>query len=214
MLTGVWHEKHGVISNDYLAPRVEEYPHFFRRVKQNRPELFTVSLVNWAPIHKILPPRDADVRENFQPDDKLAEAAARILSDRDPDVMFVAFDDLDHAGHEFGFDPDNRDYIAAVEKVDELAGVVLQALRARPTYHEEDWLILVSTDHGGKGKSHGGPSPEELTTFFIAHGPSVKAGKIEGDAFIVDVAVTALRHLDIAVDPGWDLDGRPKGLKK
>jgi len=30
----------------------------------------------------------------------------------------------------------------------------------------------------------------------------------------VDVAVTALRHLDIAVDPGWDLDGRPKGLKK
>jgi predicted AlkP superfamily pyrophosphatase or phosphodiesterase len=28
MLTGVWHEKHKVVSNAYKDPNIEEYPHF------------------------------------------------------------------------------------------------------------------------------------------------------------------------------------------
>jgi hypothetical protein len=28
-------------------------------------------------------------------------------------------------------------------------------MRSRPQYAEEDWLVLVTTDHGGKGNSHG-----------------------------------------------------------
>jgi len=214
MLTGVWHDKHGVVSNNYRNPNVEKYPHFFRRIKEIKPELFTVSLVNWSPIHKILRSQDADVCENHKPDEKLAKVAAEVLSNQNPTAVFVAFDDLDHAGHEYGFDPENRDYLNAIEKVDELAGVVLKALKARKTYHEEKWLVLVSTDHGGKGKNHGGQSPEELTTFFIAHGPTVKSGKIEQASFIVDVAATALEHLRIAIDPEWNLDGKPIGLKK
>ncbi|MGB1841464.1 MAG: DUF4983 domain-containing protein [Longimicrobiales bacterium] len=30
---------------------------------------------------------------------------------------------------------------------------------------------------------------------------------------MVDVAVTALTHLGIPVDPSWQLDGRPVGLR-
>ena len=33
MLTGVWHAKHKVLSNKYLDPNIEEFPHFFNRLK-------------------------------------------------------------------------------------------------------------------------------------------------------------------------------------
>ena len=33
MLTGVWHNKHNVLSNKYLDPNIDEFPHFFNRVK-------------------------------------------------------------------------------------------------------------------------------------------------------------------------------------
>jgi predicted AlkP superfamily pyrophosphatase or phosphodiesterase len=40
MLTGVWKEKHKVYSNEYKNPNIKEYPHFFRHVKQQKPNLF------------------------------------------------------------------------------------------------------------------------------------------------------------------------------
>ena len=35
MLTGVWHEKHNVISNSYKDSNIKVFLHFFRRVKHN-----------------------------------------------------------------------------------------------------------------------------------------------------------------------------------
>jgi hypothetical protein len=75
-------------------------------------------------------------------------------------------------------------------------------------------LILVSTDHGHRDEGgHGGDSPEERTVFFLASGPSVTKGTPPRDVNIVDVAVTALAHLGIAIDPAWHLDGRVSGLE-
>ncbi len=44
MLTGVWHQKHNVLNNEYEDPDLEHYPHFFRRVRQEKPELQTYTL--------------------------------------------------------------------------------------------------------------------------------------------------------------------------
>jgi hypothetical protein len=92
-------------------------------------------------------------------------------------------------------------------------GRLVAAVRNRPTYDREDWLILVSTDHGHRDEGgHGGDSPEERTVFFLASGPSVTKGTLPDDVNIVDVAVTALAHLGITIDPAWHLDGRVSGL--
>jgi hypothetical protein len=52
-----------------------------------------------------------------------------------------------------------------------------------------------------------------MTTFIIASGPATQTGTIEQDTFIVDVAVTALTHMGIELDPTWRLDGQPVGLE-
>lgn len=90
---------------------------------------------------------------------------------------------------------------------------MMQALFARKTYREEDWLVLVTTDHGGlASKTHGKDAPQERTVFIIASGPSVIPGELSGRPGVVDVAVTALAHLGIPLDGKWRLDGQVIGL--
>jgi len=71
MLTGVWHKKHNVISNNYKNPNIKEYPHFFRRLKQENPSLKTYSIIHWDPLHKILQEGDADVFKTFKSDQEV-----------------------------------------------------------------------------------------------------------------------------------------------
>lgn len=145
----------------------------------------------------------------------MAENASRILREGDPDAMFVYFHQVDATGHRIGFSPDVPEYVGAIEKVDTYIGQVLEAMRSRPNFAQEDWLVIVCTDHGGIDRTHsnGHEIPEILTVFLIVSGPSAQVGRIEQQAFLVDVAVTALVHLGIPLDPQWQLDGRPVGLK-
>ena len=45
--------------------------------------------------------------------------------------------------------------IQAIEIIDGQVGRVLKAIEARSTRGDEEWLIAMTTDHGGEGTSHG-----------------------------------------------------------
>ena len=215
MLTGVWADKHGVRNNEFKNSNYEKYPHFFRRLKDSKPGLNLQSIVHWAPIHeKIM--SGADLSVAVPTDALVAAGAVKVLSQKNPDVLFLHFDDVDSAGHAKGFHPTVPEYIQAIEKTDEYVGTVLAAVKARPTYAQEDWLILSSTDHGGKGTGHSGGAnvPEIRTIYLIASGPSTIHGKIEQPTFVVDVAATAIAHLGVPILEAWELDGKPVGLKQ
>jgi endonuclease/exonuclease/phosphatase family metal-dependent hydrolase len=90
---------------------------------------------------------------------------------------------------------------------------MLAAIRARPSYAEENWLVLVCTDHGRtETGGHGGDSPEESTVFYLASGPSTPVGRPVENPATVDLAATALTHLGVEIDPSWGMDGRVVGL--
>jgi len=168
--------------------------------------------VHWDPIQKQII-KKADINASQKTDDRVTTEACDILSQKDPDLLFVHLDDVDGAGHKFGFDPKLQKYLDAIEKADEQVGAIIKAVENRKTYAMEDWLILVSTDHGGTGKGHGQNIPEHRTIFLIVSGKAAAQGTIEPAPAIVDVAPTALKHLGIAIDPKWDLDGKAVGLK-
>ncbi len=44
---------------------------------------------------------------------------------------------------------------------------MLAALTARPNYANEEWLIVVTSDHGGTGSGHGGQTAAERDTLLI-----------------------------------------------
>ncbi len=212
LLTGVWREKHGVRGNDFKLSNFAEFPDMLARVKKARPDNFVASIVHWAPIQQQIV-KKADVTTAYKTDALVAKAACQLLNEKNPDVLFIHFDEVDGAGHKHGFNPKLKQYLDAIEKTDEYVGTLLKALENRQTYAQEDWLILVSTDHGGTAKSHGQNIPEHRTIFLIVSGKSAARGAIEPAPVIVDLAPTVLRHLEIPIEEKWGLDGRAVGLK-
>ncbi|OWK46777.1 alkaline phosphatase family protein [Fimbriiglobus ruber] len=212
MLTGVWREKHGVRDNTFTGKNLTEYPSFLDRFKAAHPDARTASFATWAPIHQNIIAK-ADVKTTFKKDADAADAAVKELQTADPDAVFLDLDDVDHAGHAHGFSTKVPQYMTAIETADAQVGRAVTAMRGRPAFARENWLVLVTTDHGGSGKSHGKNIPEHRTIFVIANGPAVAPGEIKPAPGIVDVAATALAHLGVPVQPDWKLDGKAIGLR-
>lgn len=83
----------------------------------------------------------------------------------DPDLLFFIFEQPDNNGHGTCFGNNNENYINACNECDEWGYDIVETIEARSTYAQEDWLIIVTTDHGGTKQSHGGQTPFERTTW-------------------------------------------------
>ncbi len=219
MVIGVWADKHGVYDNDFTENTYALYPDFLTRLEQVDPTFNTFAVLDWPPLGEHVDGgpliSDAiDVKITFDGEelgydvtDSLSVLAAiDQLTNADPDATFVYLGYIDIVGHDTSsLDPL---YLAAVEAADRQVGQLIAAIRERATYQDEDWLILVSTDHGRRDDGgHGGQSLEERTIFYLASGTLPLADDRPDGPFIVDVAVTALDHLGVTVDPAWGLDG-------
>lgn len=206
MLTGVWGAKHGVTDNSFEGANYDQYPHLFQRLKEKNPALKTASIVNWEPINaQIL--RCADHATGTSSDAKVRDETIRHLQSADPNIVFLQLDDVDAAGHKHRYAPDVQGYLDAIAWNDSIIGEIWEAIRSRPRYSQEDWLILVSTDHGGTEYGHGQNIPEHRTIFLIAHYSDGRRIAFPEEVNIVDIPVIAARHLGVEIDPAWEWDG-------
>lgn len=94
-------------------------------------------------------------------------AMAEITSEDCSDFVFIIYEDTDSAGHDYGFSFNNPVYKEAFRTEDAYGYEVIKAIEARETYETEDWLIIVTSDHGGIGTGHGGASIQERMTFVV-----------------------------------------------
>lgn len=220
VLTGVWPDKHGVVNNSMVGERFDQYPHFFKRLRDIRPDSYTASIVHWEPIHsKIV--SGADQSMAYPADEEVADAAVRVVADTKLDVLFLHFDEVDGAGHRHGYSSIVQEYIEAIERTDGYVGDVVDALTNRPSYGHEDWLVVLTTDHGGsatkspedKKYRHGDDVPEHRTVFLIVSGHSSMTGQIEPAPVSVDIPPTILAHLGVEADSAWGWEGHAVGLK-
>lgn len=196
MLTGVWEQKHKAVDNSFTNNQFATWPHFFARLKSVDPSLDLRSISHWAPINTIITTQ-ADQEVNVATDQAVADAAVALLQTGDADVIFLQFDDVDHAGHGFGFSPSTPEYMAAIAVVDQQVGAILQAVQQRPA--DEEWLIIVTTDHGGNGPSgHGGITAVEQRIFTIVNGatvePAVRTADRDTLSIASSISLAAGRH--------------------
>ena len=192
-LCGVWSNKHLVTGNVFTLNNYANYPPVFKYINDFNANLHTVSICNWNPINDEIIQNYADFKLNVNSDVEVRDQAANYIALNDPDFIFLHFDDVDHAGHSYGFSPTVPEYISAIEEVDGYLYPIMQTILQRPNYSNEDWLILVTTDHGGLGFSHGGSSADEQNVFVIASGNSIPTQIIYKDSsIIVDSAFNCL----------------------
>ncbi len=222
LLTGVWIDQHGIKDNRFFGGRFQAHGHFMRTIKEMKPGAWCASFADWPPIHNSIADGsrvngkefldvkftcDSDKKRHGtdypEKDIEIRDAALNTLRTQDPDVAFVYFAQVDEFGHAVAdprgaFSPSNEVYLNSISHVDAHVGELLRAMRARPKFAEEDWLVLVTTDHGGRGTSHGGDSDEERNIWLIAQGKDLPKEKLMNEPTPQTALVPMIfRHLGI-----------------
>ncbi|ARS42200.1 hypothetical protein CA265_22090 [Sphingobacteriaceae bacterium GW460-11-11-14-LB5] len=173
LFTGVGVAKHKASDNSFSGSDFVNYPSFFRQIKTSLPALRTASIVTWSSINSyIVATPDVTVKQNSANDNATETRIIQEITTSNTDVAFCHFDNVDHAGHASNYRTTTQMYMDSVKAVDLRVGRILTALKARPTYNNEDWLIVVATDHGGD-LSHGGASYLEQNAFIILNNSAI-----------------------------------------
>ena len=182
MITGAGPEQHGITSNsweknNFVLPAVVQsddflFPTIFNLVNTKIKNAEIGAIYHWDGFGRLFEKSAVDYDINPKSEDETAQVASAYIISKQPTFTFIHFDHVDHAGHEFGHG--TPEYYIAVEKADALLAEVMQAITSSPMANET--LVIVSSDHGGIGKGHGGETLQEVEIPFIIWGKSVKKG--------------------------------------
>jgi predicted AlkP superfamily pyrophosphatase or phosphodiesterase len=210
MLMGAGPEQHGVTSNDWETNKFEITPTFtgpggffptiFSVLRQQRPSAVIAVFHDWDGFGRLVEPGICNIKEDSDgPTNAIAHAVA-YFQDHRPALTFVHLDLVDHAGHHDGHG--TPEYYASVDVADKLIGQMIDGIKQAGAYDRT--MFLVTADHGGKGKGHGGNSMGELEIPWILHGPHVARGReITKPVNTYDTAATLAYILGLKQPEAW-----------
>lgn len=234
LLTGTWANKHNVYNN---SPTQVNYQYWdiFRLAKHHNPALKTAVFSTWLDNRTVLLgngvaqaggnkldyyfdgfevdekrfPHDAEKNYIKNIDQLVVTEAAQYISQYGPDLSWVYLEYTDDVGHKYG---DSPEQIKAVEWTDQQLGKIWRALQGRMKNQKEDWLIIVTTDHGRDaktGKNHGGQSPRERTTWIATNAKQLNQ-RFNQTPAIVDIlpSITTFMQINVPTDIAQQLDGQ------
>lgn len=214
MLTSVGPAQHGVTSNDW---RVGEFfipssvigsgnffPSIFQVIAEQRPAWGLGSVYHWRGFENLYDPRFVGYNAHGATEAETAALAAAYIKSRRPEFLFVHLDEVDHAGHAYGHG--TPQYYAAVAGADAHIAQIIQATIDAGIADET--VIIVTSDHGGVGKGHGGLSLAEVEIPWIIYGKGVARGvRLDLPINTYDTPATALWLLGVDIPYAWL--GRP-----
>ncbi|QXP57321.1 alkaline phosphatase family protein [Cellulophaga sp. HaHa_2_95] len=235
LLTGTWVNKHNVYGNSIKAPNYN-YPTIFQVFKGQYPNKKTAIFSTWLDnrtkliegigsdknvtldyafdgfeLDTIKYPHDA-LRQYIKNIDKLvAEEAARYIKTEAPDLSWVYLEYSDDVGHGLG---DSPQLDLAITYEDNLVGKIWNAVKEREANFNEDWLLVVTTDHGRSpkdGRHHGGQTDRERATWVVTNEKNTNDFFKNELVAITDIYPTMLRFLNIEVskEVRYEIDGTP-----
>lgn len=180
MIMGAGPEQHGITSNsweknNFVLPAVVQsedflFPTIFNDIDKQVPNAEIGAIYHWGGFGRLFEKSAVDYDVNPKDEDETAKVASAYIKEKQPTFTFIHFDHVDHAGHEFGHG--TPEYYKSVEKADALLAEVMEAITSSGMANET--VVIISADHGGIGKGHGGETLNEMEIPFIVWGKGVK----------------------------------------
>ncbi|MGB3543282.1 alkaline phosphatase family protein [Rubrivirga sp.] len=134
-----------------------------------------------------------DVYFHHHDTDRLLDRLASDLLSDPPSYSFVHLRDPDFAGHEHGWDLGRGSpYLTAVERSDSHVRRVIDTIEADGRLQGRT-VVLVTSDHGGRGREHGSAHIDHIRVPFYVWGPGIRPG---------DLYTLNTQRLDPADDQG------------
>ena len=234
LLTGTWSYKNNVWDNAVSDPNYQ-YWDIFRIAKNHDPSLQTAIFSTWTDNRtKLLGdgleeaggykldhhadgfeldterfPHDLMADYIREIDEVVADEAAEYVASDGPDLSWVYLEYTDDVAHRYG---DGAEMTAAVRRMDDQVGRIWTAVSQRQQASNENWMVIVTTDHGRDaetGRGHGGQTERERTAWIVTNVENLNA-RFHDTPAIVDILPSIARHmrLDIPLAIKEQLDGQ------
>lgn len=222
VLTGTWVNKHNVWDNDIADPNYH-YKTIFRILKEQRPQSKTAIFSSWLdnrtklvgdnkpqtgkiPVDYHLDsleydtinfPHDSESNYMLKIDETVTDSTAACIKNFAPDLSWVYLEYTDDMGHAHG---DGPQYYRAIELMDKKIGRIWDAIQDRRRRFREDWLIVITTDHGrdsATGHNHGGQSARERLGWIATNARGLNAHF--NNASIADIMPSIARFMNLQI---------------
>lgn len=180
VLTGVWADKNGVSANG--QPKSLEYKTLMTELVEDGTIDSASFITKWGGhfsnddstyINEKQYCEDNNLNVAFNKtsgnEGSMMKAAGELKKADCPDFTIAIYENTDSNGHNLGFSINNPYYKAGFSHCENFACDTIRTIEARDTFESEDWLIIITSDHGGFGTGHGGPTIQERMVFIVAN---------------------------------------------
>lgn len=216
MFMGAGTELHGYTTWGSRTPEIPSpvtnkngiFPTIFSIMREQAPQAVTACFYEWDGIKYLIDTLSIS-KHAICPDYEnnttgLCEMAVEYIKAEKPNLCAICFDQLDHVGHASGHDTPG--YYEKLEELDAQVGRILQAIKDAGMW--DDTVVVLTADHGGIKKGHGGITLQEMEIPFIIAGKGIKnTGEFKEQMMQFDTAATLAYIFKLKQPQVWI--GRP-----
>lgn len=148
LLTGVTNDKHKVVGNDFTQANLEQYPSILSRINSKASSYTSATFTANESLSSSLF-KDADKKVLAANDDEVITKTTEELLNGNSDFIVANLQEIYTVGLSNSFASDNAEYVAALKKFDQSVGALINTLKQRKTYAQENWLVIITSSIGG-----------------------------------------------------------------
>lgn len=167
------------------------FPDLYYTIHKTHPKAELGFIYEWKGMRYVVDTLSINYIQNVElSGENTKEALASTLNyitTKKPAFCSVVFAQPDNAGHKYGWD--SPEYTAQMEHVDVALGEIVKAVKDAGMFDET--VFVLSADHGGMDKKHGGKTMKEMQTAVVFSGKGIKKGfTIPESTMVYDIAGT------------------------
>lgn len=171
------------------------FPTIFSELKKSAPDAEIGVLYDWDGIKYLVDTLAINYHAQ-SPDfnkypEELCKMSCKYIEEKKPVLMAICFDNPDHVGHAIGHD--TPAYYDKLKELDKYVGDIITSIKNAGIYDKS--IIIVTADHGGINKGHGGKTMREMETPFIIFGKNIKKGFVLNDSMMQFDCASTIAHI-------------------
>lgn len=179
------------------------YPDIYRQLRNCRPTAESGLVYEWGGMAFTCSTNSCSFVRKV-PRGQAIRAGCEYFREKKPTFLSIVCDRPDGTGHAMGWESTN--YLAEVSRLDVELVQLFRTLDETGTRNET--VVVISSDHGGKDKDHGGATLVEMRRPVVIVGKGVRrAHELPYGGSIYDTGATVAALLGIDFPPCWI--GRP-----
>lgn len=148
LLTGVTNRKHNVKGNDLNQANIQNYPSILARINSSFSNFSSATFTTNKDLSNTLF-KGADRNTLATSEEEVVTKTIEELKTGNTDFVVANLSETYEVGLANSFEAEDDAYLDALKKFDLYVGQLLAAVKQRPTYGEENWLIIITSSIGG-----------------------------------------------------------------